>query len=131
LNNLRLAGVAKDKIAPDEKGPVIVWMSYNVHGSEPASSEAAMKTIYAFADPENPKTKEWLKNTVLIIDPCINPDGRDRYVNWYNSYMLLLRIPSHKPESTRNPGPAEGPITTISISTAIGHGNLKLKPNNA
>jgi hypothetical protein len=85
LNNLRLAGVAKDKIAPDEKGPVIVWMSYNVHGSEPASSEAAMKTIYAFADPENPKTKEWLKNTVLIIDPCINPDGRDRYVNWYNS----------------------------------------------
>ena len=20
-----------------------------------------------------------------MIDPCINPDGRDRYVNWYNN----------------------------------------------
>ena len=28
--------------------------------------------------------KEWLQNTVVIIDPCINPDGRDRYTNWYN-----------------------------------------------
>ena len=28
--------------------------------------------------------KAWLENTIVIIDPCINPDGRDRYVNWYN-----------------------------------------------
>jgi hypothetical protein len=28
--------------------------------------------------------KAWLENTVVIIDPCINPDGRDRYVNWFN-----------------------------------------------
>ena len=28
--------------------------------------------------------KLWLENTVVIIDPCVNPDGRDRYVNWYN-----------------------------------------------
>ena len=25
-----------------------------------------------------------LKNTVVILDPCINPDGRDRYAQWYN-----------------------------------------------
>jgi hypothetical protein len=30
--------------------------------------------------------KGYLENTVVIIDPCINPDGRDRYVNWYNQY---------------------------------------------
>ena len=28
--------------------------------------------------------QDWLKNTVVIIDPCVNPDGRDRYVNWFN-----------------------------------------------
>ena len=28
--------------------------------------------------------RDYLKNTLVIIDPCINPDGRDRYVNWYN-----------------------------------------------
>src|ERR1051326_6339528 len=85
INNLRLAGVVKDKMAPTTDAPAIVWLSYNVHGNEPSSSEAAMMVLYALVDPNNTQTKEWLKNTVVIIDPCINPDGRDRYVNWYNT----------------------------------------------
>jgi hypothetical protein len=43
--------------------------------------------IHALVDPSNSTTKEWLKNTVVVIDPCINPDGRDRYVNWFNSVV--------------------------------------------
>lgn len=58
----------------------IVWMSYNVHGNEASSTEASMKTIYTLLK----EKQDWLKNTVVIIDPCMNPDGRDRYVNWYN-----------------------------------------------
>ncbi|TKD62383.1 M14 family metallopeptidase [Flavobacterium sp. ASW18X] len=58
----------------------IVWLSYNVHGNESVSTEASMKTIYSLLTDK----KEYLKNTIVIIDPCINPDGRDRYVNWYN-----------------------------------------------
>jgi hypothetical protein len=86
LNNIRLADLAKDNMAPvEENAPAIVWLSYNVHGNEASSSEAAMLTLYALVDPSNNQTKEWLKNTVVVIDPCINPDGRDRYVNWYNS----------------------------------------------
>lgn len=86
LNNLRLANLTKDRMAPNEEtAPAIVWLSYNVHGNEPASSEAAMLALYAFANPADIKTKEWLKNTVVVIDPCLNPDGRDRYVNWFNS----------------------------------------------
>ncbi len=85
LNNLRMAGITKDKMAPVMDGaPAIVWLSYNVHGNEPASSEAAMLTLFALVDPNNAQTKEWLKNTIVIIDPCLNPDGRDRYVNSYN-----------------------------------------------
>lgn len=87
LNNLRLANLAKDKMAPQENAPGIVWLSYNVHGNETSSSEAAMLTIYSLLDASNAKAKEWLKNTVVVIDPCINPDGRDRYVNWYTSVV--------------------------------------------
>ena len=61
----------------DEK--VIVWLSYNVHGNESSSTEASMKTAHALIT----KYKDWLKDTIVIIDPCINPDGRDRYVNFY------------------------------------------------
>ena len=69
----------------DLKQPTIVWLSYNVHGNEPASSEASMLTLFALVDPANTKSASWLKNVVVMIDPCINPDGRDRYVNWYNN----------------------------------------------
>ena len=88
LNNLRLANLAKDKMAAmEDNAPAIVWLSYNVHGNETSSSEAAMLTLFALVDPTNTKTKEWMKNTVVVIDPCMNPDGRDRYVNWLNSIV--------------------------------------------
>ncbi|HEX4875919.1 MAG TPA: M14 family metallopeptidase [Chitinophagaceae bacterium] len=107
LNNLRLANVAKDRMAPaEENAPAIVWLSYNVHGNEPASSEAALLTLYALADPANNKTKEWLKNTVVILDPCLNPDGRDRYVNWYNSAVGKEYNPNPIAREHREPWPA-------------------------
>lgn len=88
INNLRLAGLSDDNIAAQtDNMPAIVWLSYNVHGNEAASSEAFLLTIHALADTNNQQTKEWLKNTVVILDPCINPDGRDRYINWYNSVV--------------------------------------------
>lgn len=83
-NNLRLAGLQTDRPG-DLNAPGIVWLSYNVHGNEPSSSEAAMKTIYELLTA--PRAKAWLANTVIIIDPCINPDGRDRYVNWFNQMV--------------------------------------------
>ncbi len=58
----------------------IVWLSYNVHGNESVSTEASMQTLYDLLTSKS----DYLENTVVLIDPCINPDGRDRYVNWYN-----------------------------------------------
>jgi hypothetical protein len=84
-NNLRLANFNGDKGVATENTPAIVWLSYNVHGNEASSTEAAMKALYALADPSNSQAAEWLKNLVVVIDPCLNPDGRDRYVNWFNS----------------------------------------------
>lgn len=82
-DNLKRAGALEG--SPTGK-VAIVWLSYNVHGNEASSLEASMKTLYELVNPANAKTKEWLKNTVVIMDPCINPDGRDRYANFYNQY---------------------------------------------
>ena len=76
-NQLKNAGIIDGDVNPEK---AIVWLSYNVHGNEASSSEAAMQTLYILIT----KKQLWLENTVVIIDPCINPDGRDRYVNWYN-----------------------------------------------
>ena len=84
LNNLRRTGLATGYAQDD--GMAIVWLSYNIHGNEASSIEAAMQTMYALADESNAETQQWLKNTVVVIDPAINPDGRDRYANFYNQY---------------------------------------------
>ncbi|WP_457615672.1 M14 family metallopeptidase [Lutibacter sp.] len=76
-NNLKQAGIVQGTAALKTG---IVWLSYNVHGNEASSTEAAMQTMYTLITTKS----EWLKNTLVIIDPCVNPDGRDRYVNWYN-----------------------------------------------
>src|SRR5680860_1119515 len=78
-DHLKNAGIISGPAeSPFDKA--IVWLSYNVHGNEASSTEAAMQTIYELITSK----KDWLKNTVVIMDPCLNPDGRDRYVNWYN-----------------------------------------------
>lgn len=84
-DNLKRTGLAEGTPSVDKKA--IIWMSYNVHGNEASSLEASMMTLYDLANAGNARTQEWLKNTVVIIDPCINPDGRDRYANFYNQYF--------------------------------------------
>ena len=91
-NNLQLAGL-ETGIATNTSTP-IVWLSYNVHGNEPSSSEAAMQTLYELLSPDKPEHQKWLSNTVVIIDPCLNPDGRDRYVNWFTS--MVGTVPNAK-----------------------------------
>ncbi|MBC7758417.1 MAG: zinc carboxypeptidase [Phormidesmis sp. FL-bin-119] len=87
-NNLRLAGIINEVSTANQ--PAIVWLSYNVHGNESVSTEASLQTIYDLLDPSNQRTTLWLKNTVVIIDPCLNPDGRERYVNFYNPVRNLV-----------------------------------------
>ncbi|MBC7901997.1 MAG: zinc carboxypeptidase, partial [Gemmatimonadaceae bacterium] len=104
-NNMRLASSSLDKMAANENAPAIVWLSYNVHGNEPSSSEAAMMTIYELVNPANSRSKEWLKNTVVIIDPCINPDGRDRYANWVNTVTGMTPNPNFLAREHMEPWP--------------------------
>lgn len=83
-DNLKRAGLMDGE--PSTNIPII-WLSYNVHGNETSSSEAALKTLYELVRPGNAKSKQWLSNTVVIMDPMINPDGRDRYVHWYTQMV--------------------------------------------
>ncbi len=104
--NLAFSGLSNNKTAGSTTAsPAIVWLSYNVHGNEASSSEASMLTLYSLVDPANTSTKEWLRNTVVIIDPCMNPDGRDRYVNWINSVMGKNYNPDPQSREHNEPWP--------------------------
>jgi len=81
LENIRQEHL-KDTQGTGNTSKAIVWLSYNVHGNESVSTEASMQTIYELLTNKS----SYLENAVVIMDPCINPDGRDRYSNWYNQY---------------------------------------------
>lgn len=81
-NHLKSVGLLPGK--PDASVPPIVWLSYNVHGNESVSANTSMQVIYELLNKGNALTQEFLKNMVILIDPCINPDGYERYTQWYN-----------------------------------------------
>ncbi|MDW8210436.1 MAG: M14 family metallopeptidase [Cytophagales bacterium] len=99
-NNLRLTGLEEGQ--GNLNGPVIVWLTYNVHGNEAVSTEAAMLTLYELLS----KYTAWLKEAVVIIDPCANPDGHSRYVNWY---MQMVGVqPNIDPDAREHHEPWPG-----------------------
>ena len=81
IENIRKSNLSSlDRENKEVNDKSIVWLSYGIHGNESSSTEAAMQTAYELLT----ERTDLLENTIVIIDPCLNPDGRDRYVNWYN-----------------------------------------------
>ncbi|WP_316797092.1 M14 family metallopeptidase [Pedobacter agri] len=104
-NNLKLA-TGTDNTVDIKSQPAMVWLSYNVHGNEANSTETAMKMLYTLSSGQNTQANLWLKNTVVVIDPCLNPDGRDRYVNYFNS--VVGKTPNSDPTSREHIEPWPG-----------------------
>ena len=73
----------------DSSLPIIVNLGYGVHGNEPSSAEAAILSAYTLVASNNDKIKRLIENSVIFIDPTINPDGRDRHSQWANQYKSI------------------------------------------
>lgn len=100
--NLKNAGLLPGAASPDK---TIVWLSYNVHGNEASCTEAAMNTIYELITNHT----DYLENVIVIMDPNVNPDGRDRYVNWYNQVRATPYNASQDAAEHYEPWPAGRP----------------------
>ena len=84
-NNLRMfdsAGGISDKDLGTMPG--IVYLGYSIHGNEASGSEAAVLTLYHLAAGQGREIRDLLEHNVILIDPMLNPDGRDRFVDWAN-----------------------------------------------
>lgn len=74
-----------------ESQPAVTWLSYGVHGNEISSTDAAMLTAYhLLASRGDPRSAEILRDTVVVIDPMQNPDGRDRFIHQFNTATGLV-----------------------------------------
>ena len=65
-----------------ESQAAVTWLSYGVHGNEISSTDAAMLTAYhLLASQDDARVADIMANTVVVIDPMQNPDGRDRFIH--------------------------------------------------
>ena len=73
----------------NENLPIIINLGYGIHGNEPSGSEAALLTAYTLIASKNNKIDRLTTNSVVFIDPTLNPDGRDRHSQWANQYKSI------------------------------------------
>lgn len=66
--------------------PAVAWMAYSIHGNETSGADSAIAAIYHLAASEDPSIIELLNNMIVVIDPLMNPDGRDRFAKSLEQY---------------------------------------------
>jgi hypothetical protein len=90
-----------------ESEPAITWLAYGVHGNEISSPDAGLFTAYHLLAAEGDAIVEQiLAETLVVIVPTQNPDGRDRFVNHYRVAEGI--VPDAHPASAEHDEPWPG-----------------------
>jgi hypothetical protein len=69
-----------------EQAKAVAWMAYGIHGDELSSVDAAAAVAYWLIAGEDDLTRRIRQETVVLIDPCENPDGRERFLAQTTSF---------------------------------------------
>ncbi len=80
LTDPRLASDAEADELVDQTPPV-AWMGYSIHGDELSGSDAAVAFGYHLIASTDADVEQLLRDVVIVIDPVMNPDGRERIIS--------------------------------------------------
>ncbi len=80
-----LATIASGRTSNGSALPV-TWLAYGVHGNEISSTDAALMMAYhLLAARADPRVERILSESIVVLDPMQNPDGRARFVNHFRT----------------------------------------------
>ncbi|MEM6472521.1 MAG: M14 family metallopeptidase, partial [Planctomycetota bacterium] len=97
------SGRAKKDSLDDQK--VVGYFGYCVHGDEASAANAFPAIAYYLAAARNDAVDDLLKQSVLLLDPALNPDGVDRFANWVNENRGRYANPSAIDREHNQPWP--------------------------
>ncbi len=104
-NRLLLCDPSRSASADPAQEPAVVYMGYSIHGNEASGSNAALLVAYYLAAAQSPEVTEQLDNTVILLDPCFNPDGLQRFSTWVNSRRARNGSPDPAGDEFNEPWP--------------------------
>lgn len=87
--------------------PVVVSLNYSVHGNESSGANASLLVVYHLAAAQGREIDELLANTVILVDPNMNPDGSSRFSQWVNTHKstnVLVTDPNSREFGEAWPG---------------------------
>lgn len=87
-----------DSLLADQ--PLIAWLGGSIHGFELSGTEGLIKLLERLATAEDEATLEVLRETVVLIDPMLNPDGRDAFA--HHNHRRIGRHPNPSPRDWVN-----------------------------
>jgi hypothetical protein len=67
--------------------PVIHLIYSGLHSPETGHPEVTLELAYRLAASEDPKVQAIRENVVVFIVPVVEPDGRNRVVDWYRKHL--------------------------------------------
>ena len=88
-----------------EKMPIVIWLGYSVHGNEASAGNAALLVAYYLASAMGKEIDELLENSIIILDPCFNPDGFHRFSTWVNMHRSHVINPDPNDREYREAWP--------------------------
>ena len=68
-----------------EDQPIIVYQGFSIHGNEASGSNASLLLAYYLAASNSDFVKNLLENSIILLDPSMNPDGLQRFAYWVNT----------------------------------------------
>ena len=85
--------------------PAVNYMGYSIHGNEASGSNAALLVAYYLAAAKTAEVQQLLENTIILLDPCFNPDGMQRFATWVNSRRSQHTSPDPVGDEFNEPWP--------------------------
>ena len=66
--------------------PIVIYQGYSIHGNESSGANAALLNAYYLLAGQGPKIDKLRSESIILLDPVLNPDGLQRFSTWANSH---------------------------------------------
>ncbi len=79
-------------------GKAVVFITNAIHSTEIGATQMVIELVHRLATDNSEATKKELDNVVLLLVPCLNPDGQILVTDWYNKTLGTPSEASPLPE---------------------------------
>jgi hypothetical protein len=85
------------------EGRVFYYLLGGLHSPETGPPEMLMELAHRLAVSEKPEIRAIRENVIVLITPVVEPDGRDRVVEWYERHLRERKLPFRELDRFNSP----------------------------